>query len=149
MTTEEIQDILINKYSLPDTLAKLLSSRIEKPSDASYFLYKGLTSLHSPFYFRIMDDCINRIRRAIDNREKILIFSDKDTDGLCSLGIMRDFFNKNNTSVICRTYGDDLSYGVREADIMEASADGVQLIIFLDLATNNKGEIDLAKSKVR
>ncbi len=50
--------------------------------------------LRDPFGFLEADKIVNRIIKAIENNEKIVVFGDYDTDGICACVIFHDFFKK-------------------------------------------------------
>src|SRR6266849_8153108 len=56
---------------------------------ARRFLCPSLDDLHDPLMLRGMDCAIERLRRAIRNREKILIYGDYDVDGTTSVVILK------------------------------------------------------------
>jgi len=93
----------IKKYGNKDEngisffLAKLLHARnIEKIEDVEKFLNPKWEDLSNPFDFNDMEKAVNRVIEAIIKKEKILIYSDYDTDGIPGGTILYDFFKKIN-----------------------------------------------------
>ena len=71
-------------------LCQLLVQRgIKTYEEAFDFFRPKLSRLHDPFLMKDMDKAVERIERAINNKEKVLIYGDYDVDGttLCSLGL--------------------------------------------------------------
>ncbi|MFB5662192.1 single-stranded-DNA-specific exonuclease RecJ [Alteribacillus sp. HJP-4] len=69
--------------------AKMLCSRgITSIEAAKDFLSADTANAHDPFLMDGMSEAVDRIRRAIDRNEKILIFGDYDADGVSSTTIM-------------------------------------------------------------
>jgi single-stranded-DNA-specific exonuclease len=79
----------------PEILRKLLYYRdIKTKKDADIFLNPVYEENYDPFLMKDMDIAVDRIFRAIDNDEKILIYSDYDADGIPGAVILHDFFEK-------------------------------------------------------
>ena len=85
----EIVESLTKSLGVGKILSQILANRgIKTKKQAERFLRSGLEDLHSPLTFKDMDKAIGRIKRAISDREKILIFSDYDVDGITSCAIL-------------------------------------------------------------
>jgi len=72
----------------PEIAQVLINRRICKPEEAHNFLYGTLDSLHDPYLMRGMKEAVERIKKAISEKEKILIFGDYDVDGILSVVIL-------------------------------------------------------------
>lgn len=78
--------ILAQELNLPHEIATILVNRgLRSASEAAFFLYGGLNELHDPFLMKGMKEAVDRIRRAIEKKEKIVIFGDYDVDGILSV----------------------------------------------------------------
>ena len=88
---------------LPLPLARVLANRgISRPEEGRRFLDGTIDDTHDPYLLSGMKAAVERIRRAIEAKEKILIFGDYDADGVLSvvmllkaladLGAEADFF---------------------------------------------------------
>ncbi|MDI6699485.1 MAG: single-stranded-DNA-specific exonuclease RecJ [Candidatus Saccharicenans sp.] len=81
--------ILAQELNLPHEIATILVNRgLRSASEAAFFLYGGLNELHDPFLMNGMKEAVERILRAIDKKEKIVIFGDYDVDGILSVVMM-------------------------------------------------------------
>ena len=81
---------LSRELDLPPLMARLLAVRgINDPAVASRFLHPKLEHLHDPLLMHDMDRAVARLRRAIDRKEKILIYGDYDVDETMSAVILR------------------------------------------------------------
>lgn len=81
--------ILAQELNLPHEIATILVNRgLRSASEAAFFLYGGLNELHDPFLMKGMKEAVERILRAIDKKEKIVIFGDYDVDGILSVVMM-------------------------------------------------------------
>src|ERR1700716_2442535 len=70
--------------------ARVLAARgyIDSTS-ARRFLSPELDDLLDPLALKDMDRAVERLHRAIQNREKILLYGDYDVDGTCSVVILK------------------------------------------------------------
>ncbi len=81
--------ILAQELNLPHEIAAILVNRgLRSASEAALFLYGGLNELHNPFRMKGMKEAVERICRAVEKKEKIVIFGDYDVDGILSVVMM-------------------------------------------------------------
>ena len=74
---------LAKKAGLEASVASLLYERgIQTKEDLEDFLEPKLENLHDPYLLHDMDKAVERIRRAIEDYEQILIYGDYDADGM-------------------------------------------------------------------
>ena len=91
---------LADEAGISRLLAKVFLSRgIEDPDYINEFLNPSVEGLHDPFLLRDMEKAVNRIVKAVNNNEKILIYGDYDVDGISSTSILYDFFRSLNKDV--------------------------------------------------
>jgi len=91
---------LAEEAGISRLLAKVFLSRgIEDPDYINEFLNPSVEGLHDPFLLRDMEKAVNRIVKAVNNNEKILIYGDYDVDGISSTSILYDFFRSLNKDV--------------------------------------------------
>ncbi|MEA2012248.1 MAG: single-stranded-DNA-specific exonuclease RecJ [Verrucomicrobiota bacterium] len=70
-------------------LADLLASRkIVDEKDVSRFFSKDLGSLAQPSEMKGMLGCTERLKKAISDKEKVLVYGDYDVDGVCASAII-------------------------------------------------------------
>lgn len=80
---DSVVDSLVHGLGVPSIVARILASRGRTDLDcARAFLHPELSSLASPHLLLGLDRTLERLRRAILSREKILIFGDFDVDGV-------------------------------------------------------------------
>ncbi|PKM70791.1 MAG: single-stranded-DNA-specific exonuclease RecJ, partial [Firmicutes bacterium HGW-Firmicutes-18] len=65
----------------------LLQKGINTPKLIEKFIHPRISDLYNPFLFADMEKAVKRIRLAIDKKEKILIYGDRDVDGITSTNI--------------------------------------------------------------
>lgn len=82
---------LAKKEGLAPSAAILLYERgIQTAEDLQAFLQPSLEDLHDPYLLHDMDKAVERIRRAIEDYEQILIYGDYDADGMTSASILKE-----------------------------------------------------------
>ncbi|EHI75127.1 single-stranded-DNA-specific exonuclease RecJ [Streptococcus criceti] len=82
---------LAKKEDLDELAAQILYERgIDDEDKLHDFLSADLSQLHDPYLLHDMDKAVDRIRRAIESGERILIYGDYDADGMTSSSIMKE-----------------------------------------------------------
>ncbi len=126
---------LTSELGIDQTLANLLVQRnIKSHSEARAFLKPQLDQLHDPFLMKDMDRAVARLTKAIDSREKILIYGDYDVDGTTAVSLvysfLRSYGEENLEYYIPNRYTE--GYGISYKGIDWAYENGFTLIIALD-----------------
>ncbi|MBZ5594871.1 MAG: single-stranded-DNA-specific exonuclease RecJ [Acidobacteriia bacterium] len=100
---------------------------------ARHFLCPSLDDLHDPLKLRGMDCALERLTRAIRNREQILIYGDYDVDGTTSVVILKRAIEMAGGAADFHV-PDRLrdGYGMRPEVVETAAGRGVSLIISVD-----------------
>ena len=93
--SKEANEKLANELNIEPILANLLTQRgIETFDQAKAFFRPELEDLHDPFLMKDMELAVERIKKAIDSEEKILIYGDYDVDGTTSVALMYSFLKE-------------------------------------------------------
>jgi single-stranded-DNA-specific exonuclease len=120
--------------------ARALWSRgFRDPSDARRFFAPELSDLHDPYLLKSMPDAVARLRRAIDEREQILLYGDYDVDGTSAVVILKkgiELLGGRVSFHVPHRLRD--GYGMRTEVIEEASTAGVKLIVSVDTGIRAK-----------
>lgn len=126
----------------------LLQRGVDTFEKAKDFFRPSLNQLHDPFLLTDMDKAVARIAKAIEKKEKILVYGDYDVDGTTSVALVYSYlksFYPNCDFYIPDRYKE--GYGVSEAGIVWAEQNGFTLIIALDLGIKAKDMVMLANHK--
>jgi single-stranded-DNA-specific exonuclease len=130
----EIQSILAEELSISNVLAQLLVQRdILTFEDARSFFRPDLNDLHDPFLMADMHKAVNRLTKAMQSNEKILVYGDYDVDGTTSVALVYKFLKQFYTNIdfyIPDRYTE--GYGISIQGIDFAAANEYKLIIALD-----------------
>lgn len=128
-------------------IANLLAQRgVTTYSEAQAFFRPKLTDLHDPFLMKDMDKAVERLERAIQYQEKVLIYGDYDVDGTTSVAMMYQFLRsriQNLDYYIPDRYSE--GYGISKASIMYAAEEKFSLVIVLDCGIKAVEKIKMAK----
>ncbi len=126
---------LARELGLSPVLANLLVQRgVETPDQAAGFFSPSLDHLHDPFLMKDMDRAIERISRAVADKETVMIWGDYDVDGTSAVALLYIFLRRlgheNLMFYIPDRYKE--GYGISKRGIDYAKAHDVALIITLD-----------------
>jgi len=129
-----VQRLREDLNDLPYVLARLLADRgIRSFEDARIFFRAGLDELHDPFLMKDMDVAVNRLTKAVDENEKILVYGDYDVDGTCSTALLTSFLKQLGADVdyfVPNRF--EHGYGLSTAGIDHCLETGANLIVALD-----------------
>ena len=79
---------LQKELALSEIILKILLARgLNSEEEILSFIYPKKEDLFNPFLFRDMYKAVLRIKQSIENQEKILIYADRDVDGITSFSV--------------------------------------------------------------
>lgn len=133
---EELLDILLkNRGITPEQKEKFLNPSYEE-------------HLYDPFLMKNMERVCVRIFEAVEAKEKIVVYSDYDCDGIPAAVIMHDFFTKIGYTNFYIYIPDrhDEGYGLHMDAIEEFIKTDVKLIITFDLGITAIAEVAEAEA---
>ena len=113
---------------------------------AKSFFRPKFNNLHDPFLMKDMKSATGRIKEAINNKEKILIYGDYDVDGVASTALLMNFLRQKTNNIF--PYIPDREtegYGVSVNGIKKAIKKKVSLIISIDCGIKALKEVEYAK----
>lgn len=139
---------LYDKYRVNPLTASILARReITDGKDVQYFLEDDLRFMHNPFLFSNMEDAVDRILQAKEENEKVLIFGDRDVDGITSTIILFDYLISTGIDAVWRLPCESEPYGLTKEAVDDFEKDYGSLIITVDCGIVNNEEIAYASSK--
>lgn len=113
---------------------------VEGESLLSY-LEEDLRFTQNPFLFREMEDVVDRIMGARDDEEAVLVFGDRDADGVTSTVILVEALRELGLNVQWRVPLGDDAYGLTMEAVDAFAAEGGGLIVTIDCGISNTKEI--------
>lgn len=146
---QKIVQKLAKDLGVNHIVAHLLVLRgIENFDDAKLFFRPELKHLHDPFLMKNMQDAVDRIEKAIANKEKVLVYGDYDVDGTTSVAMMYSFLKRFSREIKyyipCRY---EEGYGISLKGIDYAKKNNFSLIIALDCGIRAFNQVDYANEK--
>lgn len=131
---QEAAERLSNELDISPVAARILAGRgIRTVAQARSYIRPSLESLHDPFLMRDMGAAVDRLCRAIDNHERIMVYGDYDVDGTTAVVLMYSFLKTQTDNLIY--YIPDRyteGYGISTKGIDTAKEKGCTLVIALD-----------------
>lgn len=150
-TPPEAQKIseLSKNLNCSEVIANLLLQRgIETAEEAQAFFNPSLDMLHDPFLMKDMDKAVDRLDRAIEDREKVLIYGDYDVDGTTAVALLYKYLkNKCHTTEFYIPDRYTEGYGVSIKGIDYAFENNIPLIIVTDCGVKAVEKIRYAREK--
>lgn len=138
---------IVKQYNINPFEATLLIKREIKEEDFMFFLEDSVNLLHNPFLLKNIDKFIKRINKAIKENENILIFGDKDADGITATIIMYETLKDFGLNVSYKIPSNGEFYGLSNELINMALEKKISLIITVDNGISSIEEINYANSK--
>ena len=136
------------KYNLNELLARvLLNKGITTKENIELFMNPTRKDFHDPFLMPDMEVAVNRILKAIDNNEKIIIYGDYDADGITSITVLKSFLEERGLEVDSYIPNRlDEGYGLNKEAIKKIFDDGHRLMITVDCGISGIDEVEYANS---
>lgn len=143
---EKLVDEICEKYNLNKVIGKIIVNRhVVNDEDVRIFITPTRDDFHNPFLFKGMDIAVDRIIKAINNKEKILIYGDYDVDGITSTTVLKKYLMDRGISV--DTYIPNRlheGYGLNKKAIDTIKERNIDLIITVDCGISAIEEVDYA-----
>jgi len=124
----------------------LLQRGINNYDDAKQFFRPQLNEMYDPFLMKDMDKAVERLKSAIDNKEKMLIYGDYDVDGTTAVALVYSFLKPLNDNIgfyVPNRY--DEGYGVSQKGVDYAIENNYSLVIALDCGIKAADKVQYAK----
>lgn len=112
-----------------------------------YYLEEDVRFLHNPFLFRDMEDAADRLLDAIEEKEKVLIFGDRDVDGITSVTLLYETFSELGMDVSWKIPVGDECYGLSAEAVEQHKQSGGTLIVTVDCGISNFKEVEYANER--
>ena len=145
-TDNEKVNELIKKYNLNILLATILVNKnITDEKVLSKFLHPTRNDFYDPFLMPDMELAVNRILKAIENKEKIIIYGDYDADGITSITVLKSFFKDLGIEVDSYIPNRlEEGYGLNKPAVKQIVEKGYELMITVDCGISAIEEIKYA-----
>ena len=143
--SEEIIDIA-KKHNISELLTKILVNRgITDDKEIDTFLNPTRNDFYDPYLMPDMEKAVERIIKAINNQEKVMIYGDYDVDGITSITVLKKFLEerglKTGHYIPNRL---EEGYGLNENAIRSIAEQKYTLMITVDCGISGIEEVELA-----
>jgi single-stranded-DNA-specific exonuclease len=115
---------------------------------ARFFLNPDFSRLTDPFVMKDMQPAVERIYRAVINKEKILIFGDFDADGVTATALIHEFLSRVEAHVTWYIpHRIKEGYGLLPDHVQMAASQAVDLIITVDCGISSADAVAAAAAE--
>ena len=139
---------LEEELEISSVAARILARRgLKSGAEARAYIRPSLDSLHDPFLMQDMSAAVDRLCKAIDEHEKIMVYGDYDVDGTTAVALMYSFLRTQTDNIIY--YIPDRyteGYGISTKGIDTAKEEGCTLVIALDCGIKSVDKMEYANS---
>jgi single-stranded-DNA-specific exonuclease len=119
-----------------------------QPTDSQARTWIERLHLPDPHKLAMMSEAVTRIRRALENKEPIIISGDYDADGLTALALLVTFLREAGADVRAFVPHRLLhGYGLNKAAIERGLTEGCKLLITVDSGTSDAKQIADAQTR--
>ena len=143
---EKIEEIS-QKYNLNKLLATILVNRKIEENQIEIYLNPNRKNFHDPFLMPDMEIAVNRILKAMKNKEKIIIYGDYDVDGITSITVLKSFLKDRGIDVDQYIPNRlEEGYGLNNPAVKKIAEQDYDLMITVDCGISGIEEIKYANS---
>ena len=139
---------LSQKYNINEILAKILVNKnLTDKKDIDLFINPTRKDFHDPFMMPDMEIAVERILKAIKNKEKTMIYGDYDADGITSITVLKSYLEERGLEVASYIPNRlNEGYGLNNEAIEKIYNDGYRLMITVDCGITGIAEINYSNS---
>jgi len=147
-----IVEQLAREINVSEPLARILINRgIDTYNKAKEYFRPSFQYMHDPFLIDGMDRAVERMERALESEEKILVFGDYDVDGTNGASMLYLFFRKlgfpNERIVYHIPDRVKEGYGISRYGIDRGKEFGATVMIAVDCGITAVEQVEYARSQ--
>ncbi len=147
-TDEELVQKLSQQLKMSNILTSILVNRnITSPEKIRIFLNPTRNDFYDPFLLNDMEIAVERILKAIEQKEKVMIYGDYDADGITSITVLKKFLEERGLIVDYYIPNRlEEGYGLNKNAIEKIAKQKYSLMITVDCGISAIEEIKLANN---
>ncbi len=141
---EDIVQDIAAKFGISEVLARILVNReITKEENVKVFLEPTRNDFYDPLLLPDMKKAVDRIIKAIETKEKVVIFGDYDVDGITSVTVLKKFLKERGleTGYYIPNRLEE-GYGLNQNAIEKIKEEKYTLMITVDCGISSINEIE-------
>ncbi|MCR5146407.1 MAG: single-stranded-DNA-specific exonuclease RecJ [Clostridia bacterium] len=145
---EEAVKRVQEEFGLSRLLATIIVNKgLKTKQEIEVFLNPTRNDFYDPYLMPDMKIAVDRIVKAIENKEKVIIYGDYDVDGITSITVLKQFLADRGLEVDSYIPNRlDEGYGLNKAAIDKIVSENYNLMITVDCGISGIEEIDYANS---
>ena len=133
------------KFNIGKLVAKIIANKNLQDNEIEEFLNPTREDFYDPFLMPDMGKAVNRIIKAINKKEKTIIYGDYDVDGITSSTVLKRYLEERDLSAdIYIPNRLDEGYGLNENAVREIAEKKYKLMITVDCGITGENEVNLA-----
>ncbi len=143
----EVDELAVNQLasgaSVSPVVARLLLLRgVKQPHEVEQWLHPAVVHFHDPTLLPDFSRAVDRLRRALRNRETVVLWGHDDLDGITSVVLLYKLLTSLRGRVVYHipTKGRD-RHGLTMDAAANLVAGGVKLVVTVDCGITNVGDI--------
>lgn len=139
----------INTNNINPLIQTILLQRGLNNKEIKKFLYGSIDDLYDPYLMPDLKKGVERIIRALNNKEKIIIYGDYDVDGITSTALLYTYFKRSLGYEVGYYLPNRLKegYGLNMEAIKKIVKKGYDLIITVDCGITRNREVEYAREE--
>lgn len=139
---------LVEQKHISNLLASILVNRgITEEKELEVFLNPTRKDFYDPFLLPDMEIAVDRIIKAVNNKEKIMIYGDYDADGITSVSVLKKYLNQiglETGEYIPNRLSE--GYGLNKEAILKIYNMGYKLMVTVDCGISGLEEVEYANT---
>ena len=142
-----VPDEYLNASGLSPLIAQLLYNRGVKLEEIGLFLSVDHRLEGNPFLLPDISQAVNRVYKAVLDREKIAVYGDFDVDGVTAIVILVEGLSRLGAEVIPYIPDRiDEGHGLKNSALEKLRAQGANLVITVDCGVTDLKEVKQAQN---
>ena len=136
------------EFKVSSLLATIIVNKgLRTKEEIEIFLNPTRNDFHNPYLMPDMEIAVNRIIKAIENKEKVIIYGDYDVDGITSITVLKKFLSDRGLQVDQYIPNRlDEGYGLNKTAIEKIVEQKYDLMITVDCGISGIEEVEYANS---
>lgn len=147
-SNEEKVEKISKEFKISKLVATILVNKgLEENKQIEKFLNPTRNDFYNPYLMPDMEIAVSRIIKAIENKEKIIIYGDYDVDGITSITVLKKFLLERG-AIVSEYIPNrlDEGYGLNREAIKKIADENYTLMITVDCGISGIEEVDYANS---
>ncbi len=140
---------LASEFKIHPVIASIILRRgLKDSSEVLNFLNPSIEKLEDPFVFSDMRKAVDRIKKAISGKERVLVYGDYDVDGITGSAILYPALKRMGADVeVHIPHRIEEGYGLNEETLKTLLKKKFSLVITVDNGITGVSQIDYLRSR--